>query len=181
MSFVKRFDDDSKDFRKNLKQTFKLQNQKINPIKSVKEVVAILITSDVKQIEKILIKIIEMLKIDLEKKIENSSKLNQTLNKIESRLFIIKKQNVNQSINAETYANMMKTITKMTKNENEKENIVKKTTTTNMITARKEKKLIIKMKNEIEKKKLKIILNVELLKRIKRITKNFKSKTIELK
>ena len=68
MSFVKRFDDNSKNFRKNLKQTFKLQNQKINFIKSVKEIITNLMTSDVKQIEKILIKIIKMLKIDLEKK-----------------------------------------------------------------------------------------------------------------
>ena len=67
MLFVKCFDDDSKNFRKNLKQTFKLQNQKINFIKSVKKVIANLMSNDVKQIEKILIKIIEMFKIDLKK------------------------------------------------------------------------------------------------------------------
>ena len=76
MSFVERFDDDSKNFRENLKQAFKLQNQKINLIKSAKKIILHLMTSDIKQIEKILMKIIEMLKIDLKKKIENSSKLN---------------------------------------------------------------------------------------------------------
>ena len=105
-------------------------------------------TSDVKQIKTILMKIIEMLKIDLKKKIEISSKLSQTLNKIESRFFTIEKQNVNQSIKTETYANVIKTITKMTKNENEKKNIIKKTTTTNIITTKKEKKLIIKVENK---------------------------------
>ena len=48
MSFVKRFDDDSKNFRKNVKQAFKLQNQNINFIKSVKKIIANLITNDVK-------------------------------------------------------------------------------------------------------------------------------------
>ena len=75
----------------------------------------------------------------------------------------------------------MKAITKMTKNENEEKNIVKKTTTINMITAKNQKKVIIKIKNEVEKKKLKMISSVELFKRLKRITKNFKSETIELK
>ena len=104
-----------------------------------------------------------MLKIDLKKKIEISSKLNQTLNKIESRLFTIKKQDANQSIKTEMYTNVMKAITKMTENENEKENTVKKTTTTNMMTAK--KKVIIKVENEIEKKKLKMISNVKFLKK----------------
>ena len=49
------------------------------------------------------------------------------MSKIESKFFIIKKQNVNQSIKVETYAIVIKVITKITKNENEKENIVKKT------------------------------------------------------
>ena len=56
----------------------------------------------------------------MKNEIEISSKLNQALNRIESRLFTIKKQNVNLSTKAETYANVIKTITKMTKNENEK-------------------------------------------------------------
>ena len=95
MSFVERFDDDLKNFRKKLKQTLKLQNQKFNLIKSVKKIFVDLMTNDVKQIEKILIKIIKMLKIDLKKEIENSSNISQTLNKIESRFLIIKKQNAN--------------------------------------------------------------------------------------
>ena len=83
-------------------------------------------TNDEKQIEKILIKIIKMLKIDLKKEIKISSKLNQTLSKIESRLFIEKTQNANLSIKAKTYGNVIKTITKMTKNENEKKTLSKK-------------------------------------------------------
>ena len=122
-----------------------------------------------------------MLKIYLKKKIEISSKLNQTLSKIESRLFIIEKQNANQLIKAETYASVMKTITKMTKNKNEKKTLVKNTTTTNIMTTRKGKKLIIRIKNEIEKKILKMISNVEFFKKIKKITKNFKIETIKLK
>ena len=122
-----------------------------------------------------------MLKIDLKKEIENSSKLSRTLSKIENRFLIIKKQNANQSIKTETYANVIKIITKITKNKNEKENIVKKTTKINMMTTKKEKKLIIKVKNEIKKKKLKMISNVEFFKRIEKITKVFKNETIKLK
>ena len=51
--------------------------------------------NNVERIKKILIKIREMLKVDLKKKMENSSKLNRTLYKNESKIFIIKKQNVN--------------------------------------------------------------------------------------
>ena len=40
---------------------------------------------------------------------------------------------------------------------------------------------MIKVKNEIKKKKLKSIFDVELLKRIKKVTRNLESKTIELK
>ena len=54
MLFIKRFDNDSKNFWNDLKQTFKLQNQK-NFIKNVKTIIANLITNDVKQIERILI------------------------------------------------------------------------------------------------------------------------------
>ena len=46
-----------------------------------------MITSDEKEIEEIQMKLIEMLKIDLRKEIEISSKLNQTLSKIENRFF----------------------------------------------------------------------------------------------
>ena len=81
-----------------------------------------------------------MLKIDLKKEVEISSKLNQTFNKIASRFLITKKQNANQLIKVETYANVIKTITKMTKNENEEKTIVKK-----------KKKLIIRVENEVEK------------------------------
>ena len=74
LSFVKRFDDHSKNFRRNLKQTLKLQNHKIDFIKSVKKIIADVMTNNVKQIEKDLIRIIKMLKIDLKKEIEISSK-----------------------------------------------------------------------------------------------------------
>ena len=67
MSFVKRFDNNSKNFRKNLKQAFKLQNQKTIFIKSVKKIIANLMTNNVKQIEKLLMKIIKMLKIGFKK------------------------------------------------------------------------------------------------------------------
>ena len=136
-------------------------------------------TNNVKQIEKVLMKIITM-KVDLEKEIENSLKLNQILNRIESRFLIIKKQNANQSTKSEMFASVIKAITKMTKSKNAKKNIVKKTTTTNIITVKKQK-LIVKIKNAIEKKELKMIFDVELCKKIKKITKNFKNETIELK
>ena len=62
----------------------------------MKEIIANLITNNMKHIERILIKIIEMWKVDL-KKIENSSKSNRTLNKIENRFFIIEtKMLINQ-------------------------------------------------------------------------------------
>ena len=38
---------------------------------------------------------IEMLKVDLKENVENSSKLIRTLNRIENKFQIIKKQNVN--------------------------------------------------------------------------------------
>ena len=125
-------------------------------------------------------KIIEMLKTD-SKKIKSLSKLNWTLNKIETRLFIIKKQNVNQLIKTKMYTNVIKTITKITKNENERKKVVEKITTTSIIKAKREKKLILKVKSEFEKKKLRIIFDVEFFKRIKKITKIFKNETIELK
>ena len=77
------------------------------------------------------------------------------------------------------YASVIKAITKMTKNENEKKNIVKKTTT-KIMTTEKEKKLIIRVKNEFEKK-LKITAKVEFFKRIKKITNYLKNETINLK
>ena len=51
--------------------------------------------SEIEQIKRILLKMIEMLKTDLKENIENSSKLVQTLNRIENRFQTIEKQNVN--------------------------------------------------------------------------------------
>ena len=73
------------------------------------------------------------------------------MNKIESRFFTIKKQNVNQSIKTKTYANVMKTITKMTKNENEKK-YCQKNNDDKYDDNTKKKIFIIKVKNEVEKK-----------------------------
>ena len=61
-----------------------------------------------------------MIKVYLKKKIENSSKLNRTLSRIENKLFIIEKKKTNQLIKVETYVNTIKTITKMIKNEEPK-------------------------------------------------------------
>ena len=47
----------------------------------------------------------------------------------------------------------MKTTIKITRTENEKENIVKKTATANMMTTKKKKELTVQIENEIEKKK----------------------------
>ena len=54
-----------------------------------------LMKSEIEQIEKILLKIIEMLKVDLKENVENSSKLVRTLNRIENKFQIIEKQNAN--------------------------------------------------------------------------------------
>ena len=54
-----------------------------------------LFKNKIKQIKKILLKMIEMLKANLKKSVENSSKLIRTLNQIENRFQIIEKQNVN--------------------------------------------------------------------------------------
>ena len=74
----------------------------------------------------------------------------------------------------------MKTITKITRIENEKKNTMKKVAITNMIATTK-KKLTVRIENEIEKTKFEQITNVKLLKKIKRITKKCKNKTIKLK
>ena len=68
----------------------------------------------------------------------------------------------------------------MTRIENEKKNAMKKMITTNM-TATKKKKLTMKIENEVEKKELRNITNVELLKKIKRIIEKSKSETMKLK
>ena len=158
-----------------------MRNQKQNLIKSVKEVIADLFESEIEQVKKILQKVIEMLEANLKENVENSSKLIRTLNRIESRFQTIEKQNVNQSIKAKTYASVVKTTTKITRTENEKENTVKKATTTNMMTTRKKKELTVRIENEIEKKRLRQITDIELLKRIKRITEKSKSETMKLR
>ena len=84
MSFEKRFDDESKKFRRDKSQIINKRNQKINLIKEVKEVIADLMRSEIEQIERILLRVIEILKADLKENIENSSKLIRTLNRIKS-------------------------------------------------------------------------------------------------
>ena len=95
MSFEERFDDESKKFRRDKSQIINKRNQKINLIKEVKEVIADLMKNEIEQIKKILLRMIEMLKVDLKENVENSSKLVRTLNRIENRLQTIEKQNVN--------------------------------------------------------------------------------------
>ena len=99
--------------------------------------IADLMKNEIEQIEEILMKMIEMLKVDLKENVENSSKLVRTLNRIENRSQIIEKQNVNQSIKAKTYASVVKATTKIKKIENENKNAMKKMTTTNMTTTKK--------------------------------------------
>ena len=181
MLFEGRFDDESKEFRRDKSQIINKRNQKISLIKEVKEMIADLMKNEIEQIKKILLRMIEILKFNLKENVENSSKLVRTLNRIENRSQIIEKQNVNQSIKAKTYASVVKAATKMTKIENEKKNAMKKMITTNMITTKKEKKLTMKIEIEIEKKELRNITNVELLKRVKRIIEKSKSETIKLK
>ena len=140
-----------------------------------------LIKNKIEQIKKILLKIIEMLRIDLKENVENLSKLIRTLHRIENRFQIIEKQNINQSIKAKTYASVVKAATKMTKIENEKKNAMKKMITTNITTTKKEKKLTIKIENDVEKKELRNITNVEFLKKIKKVIEKSQSETIKLK
>ena len=54
-----------------------------------------LMKSKIEQIKKILLKIIEMLKVDLKENVENSSKLVRTLNRIKNKFQTIEKQNAN--------------------------------------------------------------------------------------
>ena len=152
MSFEERFDDESKKFRGNKSQIINKRNQKISLVKEVKEIIVDLMKSEIEQIKKILLKMIEMLKVDLKENVENSSKLVRTLNRIENRLQIIEKQNANQSIKAKTYASVVKAATKMTKIENDEKNAMKKMIPTNMTATKKKKKLTMKIENEIEKK-----------------------------
>ena len=52
MSFEKRFDDESKKFRRDKNQNINKQNQKINLIKEVKKVIADLMKNKIEQIKK---------------------------------------------------------------------------------------------------------------------------------
>ena len=142
MSFEERFDDESKKFRRDKSQIINKRNQKINLVKEVKEVIADLMKSEIEQIERILLKMIEILKVDLKEDIENSSKLIRTLNRIKSRFQVIEKQNANQSTKAKIYASVIKTTTKITRIENEKKNTMKKIITANMTATKK--------KNDVE-------------------------------
>ena len=140
MSFEERFDDESKKFRRDKSQIINKRNQKINLIKEVKEVIVDLIKSEIEQIERILLRVIEILKADLKEDIENSSKLIRTLNRIKSKFQIIEKQNANQSTKAKIYVSVIKTATKITRIENEKKNTMKKMITANITATRKKKK-----------------------------------------
>ena len=96
--------------------------------------------SEIEQIKKILLRVIEMLKTDLKENIENSSKLIRTLNRIKNKFETIEKQNNNQSIKVETYANVIKAATKITRTENERKNTMKKMITANMTATKKKRK-----------------------------------------
>ena len=152
MLFEKRFDDESKKFRKSKSQIINKRNQKISLVKEVKKIIVDLMKSEIEQIKEILLRMIEMLKVDLKENVENSSKLIRTLNRIKNKFQIIEKQNANQSIKAKTYASVVKAATKMTRIENEEKNAMKKMTTANMTATKKEKKLTMKIENEVEKK-----------------------------
>lgn len=75
----------------------------------------------------------------------------------------------------------MKAATKVTRDENGGEDAIKKTATANKIAAKKEKELTVRIESEVEKTRLRMIFDIELIKRIKRVTKDFKSETIELR
>ena len=72
-----------------------LQSYIITLVISVSQIVD-LINNKIEQIKKILLKVIEMLKTNLKENVENSSKLIRTLNRIENKFQIIKRQNTNQ-------------------------------------------------------------------------------------
>ena len=181
MSFEKRFDDESKKFRKSKNQIINKRNQKINLIKEVKEVIVDLMKNEIEQIERILLRMIETLKADLKEDIENSSKLIRTLNRIKSRFQVIEKQNANQSTKAKIYANVIKTATKVTRIESEKKKAMKKMITANLTATKKKKEMTLKIENEIEKNELRNITNIEFLKKVKKATEDSKSETMKLK
>ena len=68
MSFEEHFDDESKKIRKDKSQIINIRNQRINLVKEIKEIIADLMKNKIKQIKKILLRVIEMLEIDLKKK-----------------------------------------------------------------------------------------------------------------
>ena len=181
MSFEERFDDESKKFRKDKSQIINKRNQKINLVKKVKEVIADLMKSEIEQIERILLRVIEILKTDLKENIENSSKLARTLNRIKSRFQIIEKQNVNQSIKTKIYASVIKTATKVTRIESERKKAIKKMITANLTATKKKKEMTLRIENEVKKNELRNITDIEFLKKIKRATENSKSETMKLK
>ena len=69
----------------------------------------------------------------------------------------------------------------MTRIENEEKNAMKKMITTNITATKKKKKLTIKIENEVEKKELRNITNVEFLKKIQKVIEKSKSETMKLK
>ena len=80
-----------------------------------------------------------------------STSLARTLNRIESRLQVIEKQNANQSTRAKVYANVIKTATKVTRIENGGENTMKKMITANMTATKKKKKWRWELKTKSKK------------------------------
>ena len=181
MSFEERFDDKSNKFRRDKNQIINKRNQKINLIKKVKEMIADLMKNEIEQIKKILLKVIEMLKVDLKENIESSSKLIRTLNRIKNKFQIIEKQNANQSIKIETYANVIKAATKIIRTENEKKKHSEKNDHSKHDSDEKRKKMTMKIENEVEKKKLRNITNIQFLKKIKKAIEDSKSETMKLK
>ena len=95
----------------------------------------------------------------------NLLELAQTLNLIENRLLTIEKQNANQSTKTETYASVIKAITKMTTIENKSESIIKKSTTADIIATKKEKKVDHKNRERSEKKEITKSIQYEISKK----------------
>ena len=58
---------------------------------------------------------------------------------------------------------------------------MKKMITANMIATKKKKEITLKIENEVEKNKLRNITNIELLKRVKKATKDSKNEAMKLK
>ena len=73
---------------------------------------------------------------------------------------------------------MRKAVTKITRTKNESEHIVKKAAIASMMTTRKK---IDDTNRKRKKTKLRIIFDIELLKKIEKISENLKSKIMKLK